>query len=307
MSSLNEFVAFVLSKRSVIPDYTIKMIEFIRKSHESTKDIKLNKSSIEALTSTPDEIMSLCAYAKTYGDYCNAFLSSSIKFKALFNRPSKEELIADFAAIKADLEEENRDIAYDSYAQGFSFKKTIIMNDVYRDIKFDFGSFIIVFGPTYVEMHPNKNNTMRNDQLHPYIVRGSRKVCLGTYSEPYKLAMASLRYHAAYILVMQCITQYGGDMLNGSAAGPQNALELWVGQICSICDGQVKTEEISVCGKTNRAICPSCVDTGMCTDEIDGEVYHSDVIKLCKTCNKKTSTVIRSKCLSCRQKALASV
>ena len=116
--------------------------------------------------------------------------------------------------------------------------------------------------------------------------------------------MASMRYHIAYSLVIQCLTQYGGDMLNGGKHGPQNPIELWVGQVCSVCDGQVKTEDISVCGKTHRAICPTCVDTGECTDESNKEIYHPDTLKKCSKCELKTSTCIRNVCLKCREEAL---
>ena len=306
MASQHEFINYALSRQCVTPEYTLRMLDFLQKSHESIKDFKLDHDTIKALTSTPKEIIDLCTHARKYADYCNAFLSSSVKFKPVFNLPTKKEIVDDFTAIKGDLAD-GEVITYDTYSQGFLLTRNVVMNDVYRDIQFDFGQFNIFLKPDRAEMSPIKNNTKRNDQYHPYIIRGTSKICLGTYNEPYIMAMSSLRYHAAYTLVIQCITEYGGDMLNGSAAGPQNPIELWVGQICSICDGQVNTEDISVCGKTHRAICPSCVDTGICTDEVDGEVYHSDVIKLCKTCNKKTSTVIRSKCLSCRQKALVGV
>lgn len=302
MTSQSEYLDFVLSKNKPIPDYTIKLMEFVLKAHEIIKDE--NITALKNLTSTPESIANLCTVAKNYGEYVNAFLTVSSKFKPVYNAPTKQECKDDFAAIKNDLTDDS--LQYDIYSPGFLFKREIVMNDVYRDIKFNFGRFQFYLKNDKAEMMPIGNNTEKNGQYHPYIIKGTNKICLGTYDLPYKSAMASMRYHLAYTIVMQCVTEYGGDMLNGTAAGPQNPIMLWVGQVCSVCDDAVKTEEMSVCGKTNRAICPKCIDSGICTDETDDEIYHPDVIKECKSCNKKSASVIRGKCLVCRKAAVGS-
>ena len=301
MSTATEFVKVHSSNKKILPDYVSQLVDFVKAANaiigdSSAKDIvKVDNSS------TPIQIIALCDIGKSYGDYVNAFFTANSKFKPIIGLASAKEAVEDFTFIK----KECPSIAFDVYSKVFSVKRNITMTDVYRDIKFDFGQFTLTFGATEVHLYPDGGNTVRNGQTHPYIINGTTKLCMGGYAEPYKSAMASMRYHTAYSLIMQCLTQYGGDMLNGSKDGPQNPIALWVGQICSVCDGQVQIDEISACGKTNRAICPTCVDTGMCTDESDKEIYHPDTLKKCSKCELKTSTVIRGICLKCREKAIA--
>lgn len=303
MSTQGQFLDNLFSKKKAVPEYSTKMIEFIRKVKDIVDQIDCNE--LKKATSTPEIMVKLTAETKNYGDYVNAFITASASFKPVYSIPERSECNDDFKKIAEETSDGK--ITYDNYSQSFSFKKEVVMNDVYRDIQFNFGYFQFYLKPDRVEMHPIGNNTSKDGRYHPYILNGtSNKVCLGTFLDQYKAAISSMRFHLAYSIVMQCVTNYGGDSLNGTSAGPQNPIMLWVGQICSVCDNTVKTEEMSVCSKTNRVICPSCVDTGLCTDETDKEIYHPDLLKECKSCNKKAATVIKGRCLSCRQKALTS-
>lgn len=304
MSTQNQFLDNLFSKKRPIPDYSLKLVEFFKKNKDLIENI--DEKELKKQTTTPDYMVQLTNDVKNYGDYLNAFISASVNFKPVYNIPERSECVDDFAIIAKEVEDNK--VTYDNYSQSFSFKKEIVMNDVYRDIQFNFGVFQFVLKPDKVEMHPSKGNTPKDGKYHPYILNGSGyKVCLGTFLEQYKAAMNSMRFHLAYSIVIQCVSNYGGDSFNGTAAGPQNPIMYWVGHLCSVCDNTVKTEDINVCSKTNRIICPSCVDTGLCTDENDKEIYHPDTLKECKSCNKKASTVIKGRCLLCRQKALTSV
>lgn len=304
MSTQAQFLETLFSKKKPVPDYSVKMIEYIRK----VKDIadKIDDKELKKATSTPEIMVQLTTETKNYGEYVNAFISASANFKPIYSVPEKSECVDDFKKIAEEASDGK--VTYDNYTQSFSFKRQVVMNDVYRDIQFDFGLFQFYLRMDRVEMHPIGNNSDKGGKYHPYILNGTgNKVCLGTFVEQYKAAMSSMRFHLAYSIAIQCVTNYGGDSMNGTSAGPQNPIMLWVGQVCSVCDNTVKTEEMSLCSKTNRSICPSCIDTGLCTDETDKEIYHPDLLKECKSCNKKAATVIKGRCLACRQKALNSV
>lgn len=301
MSTLNQFLDHQLSSKKAVPDYSQKFIEFIKKANGIVGD--QNEKDLKGVTSTPDYMIKFCDMSKNYGEYINAFLSVVSRFKPIYSIPTRDECIADFTAIAAEVVDGK--ILYDNYSQSFVFNKEIVMNDVYRDIQFNFGEFKFILKQDKVEFVPIKNNTVKGNKTHPYML-DNNKLCLGTFLEQYKAAMKTLRYHLAYSIVMQCVTNYGGDQFNGTAAGPASPIMQWVGQICSVCDNSVMLDKMALCSKTNRAICPACIDTGLCTDEVDKETYHPDLIKECKSCNKKSGTVIRNKCLACRQKALTS-
>lgn len=297
--SIENFVSYVSSKNKPIPDYTSRTIKFIKESSDLLSKFEFEKH--KKYTETPEEIIGLIDLMRNHGDYVTAFAKNVNLFTPIYCSISDEDIIKDLNFIKNDTIKDY--FLIDDYNGGMIvFNKEIITKDVYRDVSFNFGVFKFQMMNDKVNMIQFLNNTNRNGMYHPYQVKD--KLCLGGFKGPYEVAMSTKSYFTAYSLIMQCLTVYGGDMLNGQAAGPQNPIELWVGQVCSVCDSSVPTDDIKVCNKTNRAICQECIDSAGCIDEVNQEVYHPDVLKSCSTCGKLTSTVIRKVCLSCRQKTL---
>lgn len=297
--TIKQFISFLKRKNKALPDYSSHFVEFIKEVYPHISNFKVEDKKYEE---TPQEICNLHTVVKKMGDYAIAYINSSKEFDPVYYNTPSEDITKDLEYIKTN--SSHPDTFYvDDYNGGvIIFQKEIITKDVYRDLEFNFGIFKFTMGKNVVKMSTISSNTQRNGMYHPYQV--GDKVCLGSFKDAYITAMLTHNFYAAYTLVMQCLTVYGGDMLNGRVDGPQNPIELWVGQICSVCDSQVKTDDIKVCNSTNRAICPNCVDSAGCIDEIDGEIYHPDVLKSCSACGKSTSTVIRKTCLSCRKKAV---
>lgn len=294
---IKTFVSTIAKKRKPLPEYLNNLINYINQSHKLISDFKIDKD----VTETPKEILDLINTTIQYGDYIVAFSKNVNEYKPVYCAIPQETLTKDLEFIRDNSVKES--FVIDDYGNSITFVKEIIMNDVHRDIKHNFGFFKMIMYDNYVKMVKQANNSERNGRYHPYHTPED-KLCLGTYLGPYQIAMRSNNFYAAYSLVLHCLTVYGGDDLKGRSEGPQNPIELWIGQVCSVCDSSVPIDEISVCGKTNRAICPNCIDSLSCTDEINGEIYHPDVLKSCSVCNKLTSTVIRKVCLGCREKKL---
>lgn len=296
--TIKEYISILKQDIHPLPSYIQEVISFVNQSHEAISDFKFDRSVQE----TPKEVLKLAEITQRYGDFLVAFSKNINNFKPVYCATPDETIEKDLEYIKSN----TTDFCIDGYdGSKILFSKNIIMSDVYRDIKHDFGFFKFIMRKDRVYMTKLSGNTERNGQYHPY--QTADKVCLGSYKDPYTKAMESNNFYVAYTLLMGCLTVYGGDDLKGVQAGPQNPIELWIGQVCSVCDSQVLLEDIQVCGKTNRVICPNCVDSGSCTDEVNNEIYHPDVLKSCSSCGKTASTVIRGVCYGCREKAVVGV
>lgn len=293
MGKYAEFARKIIGYNKSIPDYTEQFVTAIRLMAKEVDGFDEKKYP----DVTPESILRLSKIGRDYYDYMNAFLLSNSRFIGNYASASEKEIDDDIEFISKEVKDKS--VHCDPYEKMIGFTREINMYDVHRDTSFNFGKFTIYMFNTKVKVCCHSNNTKRNDHYHPYVQR--EKLCLGEYLEPYKILMKNFRFHAAYQLVIKCMTEYSGDGLNGTQAGAHNPIAEWTGQNCTVCDEVVKIENIRVCGKTNRVICPKCVDTGECTDEIDGDNYHPDVLKVCTKCKKRASTVIRGKCLECRK------
>jgi hypothetical protein len=287
------FARKIVEFNKSIPDYTEQFVKAIRLMAKEVEGFD-EKQYPDV---TPENVLRLSKIGKDYYDYINAFLLSNRKFIGNYGIASEKEIEDDIEFISKEVKDKS--VHCDFYETSIIFTREIQMHDVYRDASFNFGNFKIYMLPTRVRVCCHSNNTKKNEHYHPY-VQGER-LCLGEYLEPYKVLMKNFRYYAAYQLVIRCMTEYSGDGLNGTQAGPHNPIAEWTGQNCTVCDEIVQIENIQVCGKTGRVICPKCIDTGECTDETDGDNYHPDVLKICTKCKKKASTVLHGKCLGCRR------
>jgi hypothetical protein len=293
MASIKDFVAVSRALKPRLPANTKKYLQKIKELYNLIEKFE----QPEELNSTPKEIIDLTDFVNNNNNLLN-YLSSVAVFSPVYNLQNEKDCIEDLEAIAKETE----DFKVVIETLSLSFKLRVKMKDVFTDSIFDFGYFRIIMRHSDVIAQPAGENTERGGYYHPYI--RANLVCLGEYLEPYQLMMKSCQYFSAYTLVKQCLTLYGGNDNAGTAAGPYQMAITWIGQPCSVCDETVQPEDTTVCGKSNRPICPKCVDTGICNDENDGENYHPDVLKVCDKCGKRTSTVIRGVCLNCRRKDL---
>lgn len=299
MGKHDAFCRDVLSIKKSIPPYIDVVIAAIKDAHPYIKDYDLK--NLNAVGKTPDEIVGVINALKTRLDYISSAMSGLKRFNPLVDLATHQESSEDLSLIEKEVGVIRTSYDY----QSISFTRDIIMTDVYRDTSFNFGKFKIIMYPERVSVIPSGGNKKKGSYYHPYVY--DEILCLGQYKEPYISLHNSMRFYAAYLLVIKCLTLYGGDESNGSINGPYSPIAEWVGQVCSVCDDTAPNETLSICSKSGRVICQKCVDTVDCTDEIDGEIYHPDVLKTCSSCSKRTSTVIRSVCLGCRQSKLVNI
>jgi hypothetical protein len=196
----------------------------------------------------------------------------------------------------------DKKISVDIYDRSIIFNQAILTEDVDRGVSFDFGVFRFKMFHDHVTCAGVAKNKKIGDSLHPYIRSG--KVCLGTYLPEYKAAMQAMRFHIAYSLLIQCLSIYGGDQDNGTREGPHVGIANWIGNICGVCDTPFTVDTGAVCHLSATSICNACIDSGVCADEVTGEIILPALMKVCKECGKKSHTCVRNTCISCRRKKI---
>ena len=288
--SMNAFVDFWVEekKKRILPHYSLGAIEFFKK----IKQIPDFKS--DGVLSTPNEIIDLLKHASKHRNDLVRFADYNVDFSPASMR-DKQECIDDLQHLSSVV-----DSIY--FSEGMEYilvKKQIEMYNPYQDVKFDFGNFKIRMHDTSVIVEACGNNTKRDGYFHPYVK--SSKLCLGEYKKSYSLFYSNMRYYDAWLEVYKCLTTYGGDALNGGKAGPEHAMNAWIGFQCDVCKAtNLQAEDTVSCVKSRSLICRDCVNTGTCTDEVSREYYLPGFIKKCDSCGKNASTVTNGRCLSCR-------
>jgi hypothetical protein len=285
---MSSFVDFWYKRKlnSLYPQYSKEFSGFFKEIKEI--DVDWNNKEF-----TPNEVIKLLKLAKSKRDVFTCFTDYNEDFKPSAIR-SQEDCIEDLKAVSAEVDS----IFFPDSVDYILVKKTIEMYNPHTDIKFNFGLFKIKLYDAMVYVEPAGNNTKKNECYHPYV--RNHKLCLGQYKDPYTIFYKSMRYYDAWIEVYKCLTNYGGDQLNGQKGGPENPMNLWIGFQCEVCKGTMQAEDTVSCVKTRSLICKDCVNTGTCTDETTGEYYLPVFIKPCNSCGKNASNVINNRCLSCR-------
>lgn len=294
--SSKDFVLVTRALKPILPKYTKECVKAIKQCAAAIEKMP----DLSAVHSTPQEVVDLIRVVSNHVGDIRYFRDYSPEFEPLINFSTEEDSIKDIETIRADVD----DLQLDPFNNSVNFKRKIKIYDPETDTEFDFGSFKFGMRPKHVVFIPAGNNDSRGDAYHPYM-RGT-KVCLGEYEPAYIEFMKTMNYHAAYTALISCLTIYGGNSIIGGAASPFQMLSLWIGQVCSVCDTATQNENLSVTNN-GEVICNKCVDSGICTDEYNSEVYHPSKLKKCKECNKTTSTVIKTTCLQCRQAKLTKV
>lgn len=294
---LKNFVEYLMSCKKPFPDYLRYMLEFVKTIKDSNIPLEYHQ---EGLTETPAEILTLIAALKPNHDYIRASIDSLINFKPIFGVASVEEACADLCAIKNS--SPDKKISVDTYDRTIIFNQEIVTEDVDRGVSFNFGVFKFKMYHDTVVCGGVAKNKKVGDSLHPYIRGG--KVCLGTYLPEYKAAMHAMRFHVAYSLLIQCLSIYGGDQDNGTRNGPYVGIANWIGNICGVCDTPFAIDTGTVCNSSGASICNECVDSGVCTDEVTGNIVLPALMKTCTDCGKKSITCVRNTCVSCRRKKI---
>lgn len=294
--STKDFVSVIRALKPFLPKYTKECIHGLKQCAEAVAKIP----DLSNISSTPQELLDLIKVVSAHTGNIRYFRDYSAEFEPLINFSTEEDSVKDIETIRSDVD----DLQLDPFNVSINFKRKIKIYDPETDTEFDFGSFKFGMRSKCVVFVAAGNNEKRGDAYHPYM--SGTKVCLGEYEPAYIEFMKTMNYHAAYTALISCLTIYGGNSVIGGAASPYQMLSLWIGQVCSVCDTATQNENLSVTNN-GEVICDKCVDSGICTDEYDGEVYHPSKLKKCKECTKTTSTVIKSTCLQCRQAKLTKV
>lgn len=226
--------------------------------------------------------------------YIQSELANLAGFIPIKYLATREQSVQDLATIKKEVE--NFDINGADYIY---FVREIITYYPERDVDFSFGKFDFKLMQSGVVVEPHSGNTARNQEFHPYVKRN--KLCLGQFEKGYKLAFNEMRFYDAYTIVMDLMTRYGGDDLNGTPAGPHNPFNLWIGFECEVCGSSADLEDMTPCAKTKLNICKKCISSSKCVDENTGETYLPSYISQCETCGKYASGVKGTKCAVCRR------
>lgn len=287
-SSMSAFVEYWHKRKSghLYPQYSKDFSKFLEKI--KTFDIEWDNKE-----ATPANIIELMRFLNDTRNVFTAFVDYNTEFTATSIRP-KDDCFEDVKAISSEVDS----IYFPDGVDYILVKKNIEMYNPHTDTKFNFGLFKIKMYDSIVTVEPLENNTKRNDCYHPY-VRAS-KLCLGEYTNPYKIFYKNMRYYDAWREVYKCLTTYGGDQLNGQRGGPENPMNLWIGFQCEVCKGTMQAEDTVSCVKTRALICKDCVNTGTCTDETTGNYFLPVFIIQCDSCGKNASNVINGRCLHCR-------
>lgn len=274
-------------KQSIYPHYHGSAVECFRKI-KSIEDIQYGDG-----LSTPAELVQFLHIIRDHISSLSRFNSYNTEFTPSSVR-AKVDTLADLKEIAKEVNS-----LYIPDDCTYIFVKSIIeMYNPFLDIKFNFGEFKIKMVYNEVIVEPCGNNTKKDGYYHPYVK--NHRLCLGEYKAPYMLLYNNMRFYDAWLEVKKCLTSYGGDGLNGGKAGPEHAMNAWVGFQCEVCKATMQPEDTVSCVKTKSLICKDCVNTGTCTDETTGDYYLPSFIKKCNSCGKNAPNIINERCLSCR-------
>lgn len=288
-STLENFVNYWIEAKSshIYPQYYKDVMPFVEKI-KSLPNIDMSDK-----TRTPDGFKQLVDLMNSYQNYIRRFCDYNAEFTPV-SVPNKSKCIDDLKALSKEITG-----LYFSDTLDFILLSTEIeMYNPFTDIKFNFGKFKIRMYAKTVTVEAIGNNTKKDGYYHPY-VKGS-KLCLGEYKDSYILFYNNMMYYDAWLEVKKCLTSYGGDELNGTKSGPEHAMNAWIGYQCEVCRNTAQPEDIVSCIKSKSFICRDCINTGTCTDEINGQYYLPHFISNCASCGKNASTVINDRCFSCR-------
>lgn len=165
--------------------------------------------------------------------------------------------------------------------------------------EYDFGDFVLIISESPMLIAAG-NNSVKESLFHPFC-NSDGYICLGTFSDAYISAIRTYRYADAVSFLMELLTVYKDDSLNGLGAGPHRSLTSWTGIQCDICDGSVDADSIYGCSSGQPAkICSECKNSGDYIDEYTGLLYMPHLLKKCEECGKRTIKVKNGKCLRCK-------
>jgi hypothetical protein len=284
LTTINEYVDYVYAQKKINPP-SAYLIPFLN----ACKNIDFTITEGNSTSACFIELKKLMRTELIARELINL-----VNFQPLTYLASKADAKKDLIQIKGDTASFNINSTDYIY-----FVKEIKTYYPERDITFSFGNMEFYFFPSGVKVDSYSNGTRKNGEYHPYVKGG--QLCLGQYEIGYKQAFNEMRFGDAYDLVMDLMTRYGGDELNGTKAGPHNPFHLWIGVECEICGGSFDAETMTPCNKTHTNICEGCLKTSECKDEITGTVYLPKYIELCESCGKKTVNVKNSTCGNCRR------
>lgn len=274
-------------KQSIYPHYHGPVVEVFNKI-KNIKDISYGDG-----LSTPSELVELLDVIRYNINLISKFKSYNEEFTPSSVRDKKDTL-EDLKAVAKEV----KSLYISDGCDYILVKSDIEMYNPFLDIKFNFGEFKIRMSYNEVVVEPSGGNTKKDGYFHPYVK--NHRLCLGEYKAPYILLYNNMRYYDAWLEVKKCLTSYGGDGLNGGKAGPEHAMNAWIGFQCEVCKATMLPEDTVSCVKSKSLICKDCVNTGTCTDEKTGDYYLPTFIKKCGSCGKNASSVINDRCLSCR-------
>lgn len=287
MVSIATYVQHIYGNKSINPSVG-HLIEFVKAVQG------FDFSDTKKGEGTSDYIVRLKQILGSRPQYITSNINSVANFEPITFLAKREDAHADLTTIKAETENFTiRDV------DAFYFIKEIKTYYPERDVHFSFGKFgfYLFADKVYVETH--SGNTRKNGEYHPY-VKGNN-LCLGQYLVGYKSAYKDFRFYDAYKIVMDLMTIYGGDDLNGTPNGPHNPFHLWIGSECEVCGGSYDLEEMYPCTKTKLNVCKKCIAASPCKDENTGDIYLPQYIAKCESCGKNAANVKNNICGVCRR------
>lgn len=297
MDKYKEFVNYLRGRRQIFPAYFEQAV----KAYQKLKLPDINGISLiaEEHTKTPQVLVEFAQELATIASPVYSLAQQLPKFTPIYDLATTEEAIEDLKAIEKEVASNAIALSPESSQIVFIFPD-VVMYDPHTDSSFSFGAFKCIMAAKAVYLLPAGNNTqVQGGYYHPYL--NDSKLCLGDFNEAYNVCMNGLRFYNAFSLIKQCIMNYAGEANNGTRAAPHQTLYMWIGQVCAVCDELVKHEEVTVCESSNRPICTKCIDSGLCTDNVNKTYHLPSFIGKCSDCGVQTSGIIRGKCLNCRK------